>query len=138
MSSQFSLDVVLPEDKRKKKELFDQSLDVINKHSKYFSPTKEFTPRLVRKIVRPPTSSRLPCSRPITPGSLRRSKLDTSLPSPQQRPMKAVYFPDDLVQRNVSDDSAFGDGHDSCSDQSSSNISDDLEAFNFTKWLKEQ
>jgi len=52
--------------------------------------------------------------------------------------MKAVYFPDDLVQRNVSDDSAFGDGHDSCSDQSSSNISDDLEAFNFTKWLKEQ
>ena len=137
-SSQFCLDVNVVSEK--KQDMVDESLDVLKKNSKYFTqPKKLFTPRLVRKIVRPSSTSQrttrqsLPPTRPVTPSRPKSVTISRTVNS-------TIYYPADLPQqRNVSDDSAFGDEHDSSSTRSSSSSSDDeLAAFNFKKWLKEQ
>ena len=138
MSNEFCLDVTVTNEK--KKEIFDASLDVMKKHSNYFTqPKKLFTPRVVRKIVRPSLTSHttrqqsLPPTRSITPSSRPKSVTIS------RKPNSTIYYPADLPQqRNVSDDSAYGDEHYSSSRSSSSSSSDELTAFNFKKWLKEQ
>lgn len=146
MTSQFSLDVVIV-DEKKKKDLFDEKQDVINRHSKYFTqPKQNFTPRLVRKVVRPVTAGKLSTTRSATPATQRPTTATLGSSSSgssclqQRRPLKAVYFPVNNHQhRNVSDDSAFDDGHYSSNDSvESSGSSEDLSAFNFQKWLKKQ
>lgn len=136
MSNDFCLDVTLTNDK--KKEIFDESLDLMKKNSNYFTqPKKLFTPRVVRKIVRPSLTGHtarqsLPPTRSVTPSN--RSKSVTI----SRKPNSTMYYPADLPQqRNVSDDSAYGDEHYSSS-RSSSSSSDELTAFDFKKWLKEQ
>jgi hypothetical protein len=136
MSSQFCLDVSVANEK--KKEIFDESLDVMKRHSNYFTqPKKLFTPRVVRKIVRPSLTSHttrqsLPPTRSITPSSRPKSVTIS------RKANSTIYYPADLPQqRNVSDDSAYGDEHFSSS-RSSSSSSDELTAFDFKKWLKER
>ena len=134
MASQFCLDVTIPVSD-KKKEISDETLDVMTRHSKYFTqPKKQFTPRVVRKFVRPKSS---PPNRPQS--STRSLVFETPIikvPSTSTpRKPKKVFFPLD-PQRNVSDDSAFGDEQESSS--SSTSDSQETAAFNIKKWLKEQ
>lgn len=136
MVSTFCLDVT-PHPSERKKEISDESLDVMARHSQYFTqPTKQFTPRVLRKIVRPISSSpnRLfSNSRPAS-SEIRPTKTKTPV---TPRKINKVFVPVDL-QRNVSDDSAFGDEHSTDTSTDTSSDSQSLAAFNIKLWLKEQ
>ncbi len=132
MVSQFCLDVTIPVSD-KKKEISDETLDVMTRHSKYFTePKKQFTPRIIRKIVRPKSS---PPNRPQSSTRSVASETPSIKVQSTARKPKKVFFPVDPL-RNVSDDSAFGDEQESSS--SSTSNSHETAAFNIKKWLKEQ
>ena len=140
--NEFYLDVTpLVSDKRK--EISDHSQDVMSRHSQYFThPSKQFTPRTVRKIVRPQTTPPKRVSsavvRPVTPIVSVRSNSAVQTPRKiQNRAVKAIAAD---PKRNVSDDSAFGDEHSTVESDSSNSSSDSLGTaeFNIKTWLKEQ
>jgi hypothetical protein len=137
MGSEFCLNVSAPASERKK-EISDETLDVMTRHSQYFTQPKNFTPRLVRKIVKPNTS---PATRPLS--AVRSVKLETTGNVPAKivstaRTSKKVITPVNS-QRNVSDDSAFGDEPSiESSSTSSSDSSQEMDIFNIKQWLKEQ
>jgi hypothetical protein len=138
MASDFCLNVSPPASE-KKKEISDETLDVMTRHSKYFTQPKHFTPRLVRKIVRPNTS---PTTRPLS--AVRPMKLEATENVPVKmvssaRKTKKVIIPENS-QRNVSDDSAFGDEQsiESSISSSSSESSEEMDVFNIKEWLREQ
>lgn len=130
-SGSFCLNVTSPATDRKKRDMADESLDVLAKHSKYFTqPKQQFTPRLVRKIVRP--SSSPPKKQAPVAGQRTAVAAARTIKSAEVGSAKKEY--DSSNQRNVSDDSAFGDEQSIESDASS----DDSGTFDFKKWLKEQ
>ena len=137
MGSEFCLNVSAPASERKK-EISDETLDVMTRHSQYFTQPKNFTPRLVRKIVKPNTA---PNTRPLS--AVRSVKLETTGNVPAKmvstaRTSKKVIIPVNS-QRNVSDDSAFGDEPSiETSSSSSSDSSQEMNIFNIKQWLKEQ
>ena len=138
MASEFCLNVSAPASE-KKKEISDETLDVMTRHSKYFTQPKHFTPRLVRKIVRPNTSS---ITRPLS--AILPMKLEVTENVPVKvvstaPKAKKVIIPVSS-QRNVSDDSAFGDEQstESSISSSSSDRSQGMDVFNIKQWLREQ
>lgn len=136
MESTFCLDVT-PHPSEKKKEISDESTDIVVRHSQYFThPAKQFTPRVLRKIVRPNSSSPnrlLSNSRPVS-SQIRPVNAVRTPVTP--RKAKKVFIPAD--QRNVSDDSAYGDEHSTDTSTESTIDSQGLAAFNIKMWLKEQ
>lgn len=134
MKNQFCLDVTSqPSDK--KKGISDETLDVMTRHSKYFTqPKKQFTPRVIRKVVRPNSS---PAPNRLFSATLPMSSESLPIKLTNMARKPKVFLPAD-PQRNISDDSAFGDEHSIESSSSSSDNSPGRAAFNIKKWLEEQ
>ena len=80
-------------------------------HSKYFTqPKKQFTPRVVSKVVRPKSSTpNRPHESSARSLASETPKIKAPINTFYKYPSKTrkVFFPVD-PQRNVSDDSAFG------------------------------
>lgn len=123
--SDFNIDS--PAQRDKKSSLADESCDVLSRHNQYFTQPKQlFTPRLVRKIVRPATSH-----------STRAREMRVPYLMSDNPAEKSVSFHLDNARRNVSDDSALEEDHSSqCS--VSTIGTNELISYKFRKWLKEQ
>lgn len=137
MASEFCLNVSAPASE-KKKEISDETLDVMTRHSQYFTQPKSFAPRIVRKIVRPNTATTI---RPLstTSNAIKSDCIEhvpAKLVNTARKTKKAVVSAD--PERNLSADSAFGDEQFLDSSSSTSDCSQEMDAFNIKKWLREQ
>ena len=117
----FSLDCISSSTARSKKHtISDDALDVMSRHSAYFTrPDKAFTPRIVQKIVRPNILSHFPMK-------LRPSSNSSSRSSHASKPFKSA-------------DPAFSNPHDRNypNTRNSSNPTD-FPSSDFKLWLRQQ